>query len=121
MLCVKCPMTEEWQMLKGCMPCSFDENMIKKGEYKCSYDEYRENFAIDYIRRYMSKEEIESYANEKLDYEELNGTIFYYNPTEIDTDEVLDNMIELSEHGDKNEYTMVKKDTEICDNDIVFY
>lgn len=111
MLCVKCPLTHEWQMLKDCMSCSNSDEMIggESGKYLCSKDESEKQRAEDYIIRNMNAKTLRKYLDFKDNLEtiDLNGTSFHFDPRDTElTDDLIDYMEELSHVGRDDNYTM---------------
>jgi len=115
MRCVKCPATDEWQLLKECLGCGASDQILsgEEGKFECSYKEkqkeYLEEDIHDYIMDEMGIVELDDYVDKKvrMEFEQLGDTCFRYDPEEVElTDELLDYMIELSETTNELEYRL---------------
>ena len=116
MTCVKCPITHEWQMVKECMRCSNSDAMFHEDRgYVCEYDDNRKEDVISYAKNNLTFEELKELAiwKAELRMKPIKGVKFFYNPKEVDLDEVYDSLFELAEMGSQNEYIIHKKEGRI--------
>ena len=111
MLCVKCPITDEWQMLKDCAGCSNSDQMLsgEGDKFLCSRDESEKQKVEDYIIRNMDEDTLAHYLEFKRNLEELTiaDTTFHFVPEEVElTDDVIDYMEELAHMTRETDYTI---------------
>lgn len=123
MTCVKCPITDEFDMIINCMRCSYSKNLMEKDEeFECLYEEKRRKAFVedvhDYIMDEMEPWELNAYINKKaqLEYEWIDDTVFVYNPNEIDFDSDLRSyMVELAHCTSETQYRL-----EATNDDVLF-